>query len=811
MNGMLRRLLAAVTVVVWAAGASAQTELPRPEQPFAGKIGPTVAQSMPAFPKPVRAPEHAPNVLLILTDDVGFGAASTFGGPIPTPTLDKLAARGLKYNEFHTTAICSPTRAALLTGRNHHAVATGTLVDLASGYPGYCSIIPKSAATVATILRDNGYNTAFFGKHHNTPIWQTSAAGPFDRWPTGLGFEYFYGFIGGDTDQWAPALYRGTTRVETPHDDPTYILDRDLADDAIHWIHNQKAAGPDKPFFVYYAPGSAHAPHQAPKDWIARFRGQFDQGWDQVRKETYARQRAAGIIPEHAKLSSRPKEIPAWNELSADRKRIDARMMEVYAAMLSFQDAQIGRVLEELDRMGELDHTLLLFVEGDNGSSGEGGPEGTTNEIGHLANDVHDSDDWMLDRIDEMGGPHTYEIFPAGWAWAMDTPFPWFKQIGSHLGGMRNGLVVSWPDRIQNVGGMRSQFHHVVDILPTILDAASVETPKIVEGVAQQRVDGVSMTYSFGSADAPDRHTTQYFELHGNRAIYHDGWLANTTPQRMPWTVAKAPVPGAVAPESFPWELYDLKHDYSQAVDLASKAPERLKELHALFLKQAEANQVLPIHEPSAIDTTISIRKTYGTPRTQFLFWGKEVSVSRSAWPPIFGQSFRITASVTTRKGERDGVLVAAGSLFGGWSFYLEEGRPVAHEAVSQKPEDQFRVAAREAVPQGDATVRFEFKQDPGMPGSGGTLQIDINGEEVAQGRIDRTILLPAGIGETFDVGLDTGARVTDDYAGEGAFTGQIHKVVVEVTPPGAPEPHGGTQGVSAPDRPAGQEGAPLE
>ncbi|MGH6781064.1 MAG: arylsulfatase, partial [Sphingomonadaceae bacterium] len=531
----MRRLLSGLLLVASPAVAQTGTILPVPEAPFAGKIGETYADSVAAMPKPVRAPAGAPNVLLILTDDVGFAAASTFGGPVPTPSLDRLAARGLIYNRFHTTAMCSPTRASLLTGRNHHAVATGLITDLATGFPGYWATIPRSAATVAEILRQNGWNTGFFGKHHNVPGALTSAAGPFDLWPTGLGFEYFYGFVGGDTNQWRPKLYRGTTPVEHRHH-PDRTLDSDLSTDLIHWIHNQQAAAPDKPFFAYLAPGSAHAPHQAPADWIARFKGKFDQGWDRLREESFARQKALGIIPADTALTPRPEAVPAWDSLSPDERRVHARMMEVYAGMLAYQDAEIGRVLAELDRMGEAENTLVLFIEGDNGASAEGGPEGDSNEIGVLANGVREDTGWLLKLMPEMGGPESYQIFSAGWAWATNAPFAWTKQVASHLGGIRNGLVVSWPKGIA-ARGIRSQFSHVTDIMPTILDATGVAMPRAVNGAEQQRVDGVSLTYSFADADAPERHRTQYFELMGNRGIYADGWFANTTPRRAPWDV----------------------------------------------------------------------------------------------------------------------------------------------------------------------------------------------------------------------------------------------------------------------------------
>jgi arylsulfatase A-like enzyme len=777
-------LLVASTVMMATVGAQAQTPtdlavaLPKPATPFAGKIGRTAATSVADWPKAVTPPAHAPNILLVLTDDVGFAASSTFGGLIPTPNLDRLAARGLKYNEFHTTAMCSPTRAALLTGRNHQAVGTGLVVDISTGYPGYWSVIPKSAATVAEVLKDNGYNTAFFGKHHNVPAWQASAAGPFDLWPTGLGFEYFYGFIGGDNNQWQPKLYRNTTAVDDKTHGSGQTLDHELADEAIDWIHNQKAAAPDKPFFVYYAPGSGHAPHQAPPEWIARFKGKFDQGWDKTREDIFTRQKALGVIPADAALTPRPAALPAWDSLTVDQKRLDARYMEVFAAMLSYQDAQVGRVLDELDRMGQRDNTLVIFIEGDNGASGEGTPAGLTNEIGQFANGAHDNPGWLMDTMDHMGGPHSYELYPSGWAWAMDTPFQWMKQVASHLGGMRNGLVISWPDRIRQTGQVRPQFTHVIDIAPTILEAVGLHEPGAVNGVPQQRVDGTSLAYTFDDARAPTRHTTQYFEMIGNRAIYKDGWLANTKPRRLPWEMS---APAGDAETSYQWELYDLNHDYSQSKDLAAAQPEKLKALQTLWTSEAERNNVFPIDDSFGPTRAIKARVAHYSPRLNFVYWGKNISISDVAAPNVAARSFSLMADVVLPTDHETGVIAATGSWFGGWSFYLQNGKPVGLEAFSQQPQDQFRIASKVALPAGPATIRYDFAYDGGGLGKGGTLTISVNGHAVAQGRIDRTILVTAGLGETFDIGRDTGAPVSEDYKDQGLFSGEIRKVAVDL------------------------------
>jgi arylsulfatase len=725
------------------------------------------------------APAGAPNVLLILTDDVGYAASATFGGPVPTPNLDRLAAAGLKYNQFHTTAICSPTRAALLTGRNHHAVATGTIVDAATGFPGYWSIIPRSAATIAEVLKDNGYNTAMFGKHHNVPGWQASAAGPFDLWPTGLGFEYFYGFIGGDTTQWNPKLYRGISPVVDPSINDRQPLDHALADDAIRWLHNQKANAPDKPFFMYYAPGSAHAPQQAPADWIARFKGKFDQGWDKVREESFARQKAMGLIPADTALTPRPAELPAWDSLTPVEKQVDARFMEVYAAEIAYQDAQVGRILDELARMGQADNTLVIFIEGDNGASGEGTLKGTIDEIGMLANKVEIDPIDLSHHLDTMGGPKTYELYPAGWAWAMDTPFQWMKQIASHFGGMRNGMVISWPARIKHTGEMRTQFGHVIDVAPTILDVAGIQSPTVVNGVPQQRVDGISLAYTFDDAAAPGRHTTQYFEQLGNRAIYQDGWIASTTPRRMPWS--NVTPPGNPATD-YNWELYDLSHDFSQAHDLARAEPAKLKELQDVFQQEAERNNVLPLDDSFGLPRSLKDRLQHMSRRTDFTYWGKGVSVSDQVEPSFAGRSFTLTATVTVPTARTTGVLAAAGSWFGGWSFYLKDGKPVAYESFSPAKADQFRIAASQAVKPGPAVIKFDFASDGGL-GKGGVMHISVDGKEVAQGRIDRTITVTAGLGETFDIGADTGAPVTDDYAAPGEYPGNIQKVDVHLAP----------------------------
>ena len=563
--------------------------LPAPEPKFRGVIGRKASESKPDFPEAVKAPGGAPNVLLIMTDDTGFGASSTFGGPIPTPTFERLADNGLRYNEFHTTALCSPTRAALLTGRNHHSVGMGNITEFATGYPGYTSIIPKSAGTIGNILVDNGYNTAWFGKHHLVPEWMQGPGGPFDQWAGGLGFEYFYGFLGGETDQWHPALFENTTPVLPPSGDPSYILIHDLADRAINWVRTQHAAAPDKPFFLYFAPGNGHAPHHAPKDWISKFKGQFDLGWDKVREETLARQNRLGVVPPGTLLTPRPKEIPAWDSLNDDQKKVYARMMEVYAAATAQCDYEIGRVMDSLQESGQLDNTLVIYLEGDNGASPEGTMQGTTNEVtGQVA---PESLEFLVSMIDQLGSDRTRNHYPIGWAHAMDAPFQWTKQVASHFGGTRNGLVISWPKRIKVGGEIRSQFHHVIDIVPTVLEAAGIQPPLRLNGTPQKPLEGVSMVYTFNDGKTPTRHTIQYFEMTANRALYHDGWIASTTPARLPWeTIGRAP-----DPDDYQWELYNLADDFSQAKNVAKENPEKLRDLQSLFSIEAAKYNVLPL------------------------------------------------------------------------------------------------------------------------------------------------------------------------------------------------------------------------
>lgn len=768
---------ALLAVLLVPCGVGAETVvLPKPAPAFAGKIGRTYTESTPAFPEPVRAPAGAPNVMLILTDDIGFGTASTFGGPVPTPNLDRLAAQGLVYNRFHVTAMCSPTRAALLTGRNHHAVGNGTVVDLSTGYPGYIAVIPRSAASVAEVLRGNGYNTAFFGKHHNVPEARTSAAGPFDLWPTGLGFEYFYGFIGAETNQFTPALYRGTSPVKATERHGG-MLDKELADDAIDWIHLQQAAAPDKPFFIYYATGSGHEPHQAPKAWIEKFRGRFDAGWDRIGTETVARQKKMGLLPKDAEVTPRPEGIAAWDALTPDQKRINARMMEVAAAMLAYQDAQIGRIFDELQRMGQLDNTLILFIEGDNGAAAEAGPNGGTNPMAAAMNGMQESEAQLLAVLDEMGGPDTRQNYAYGWAWAMNRPFPLFKEYASHLGGTRNGLVVSWPAGIK-ARGLRTQYSHVTDIMPTILEAARVQAPDVVNGAPQQRIDGVSLAYSFEAPKAASRHTIQYYEMLGSQGIYHDGWLANTTPAHLPWKREQK----ETAPTDYAWELYDLEHDFAQTRNVAAQHPDKLKELQALFWSEAQRNQVLPLDPRLNMARFLAGEHPPRPQSDRYVYWGRNISLPAATAAPLLHNSFSLSADLVLPESGGDGVIVALGSKFGGWSFYLKDRRPVALMAATQLPGDSSRVAADTALPAGPVQVRFDFDYDGGA-NAGGLLRISVDGREVARGRIARTLSKLPEMTDTFDVGFDADTPVSADYADGGRLGAELRKVEVQIRP----------------------------
>ena len=786
-----RRLLGSSSVI--AASAVAATALPRtaasetpsvlppPEPPFQGKIGRTVKDSTPDFPKGIEAPAGAPNVLLILTDDVGFGATSTFGGPIQTPNFQRVADNGLRYNMYHTTALCSPTRAALITGRNHHSVASGDITEFATGYPGYNSLVPKSAGSVGAVLRENGYNTSWFGKMHNVPDWMSSQAGPFDLWPNGLGFEYFYGFLGGDSDQWHPALYENTKPIEPYFGNPNYILDVDLADKAIAWMRMQHALAPNKPWLLYYATGTAHAPHHAPKDWIAKYKGQFDQGCDKLREETLARQIKLGVVPPNAQLTKRPEQIPAWDSLSADQKRLFARMMEVYAGALSHADYNIGRLLDAVEQSGQMDNTLVIFMMGDNGASAEGSLQGTTNEVAINANSVQESIPFLLSMIDELGGPRTYNHYPVGWAHAMDTPMQWTKQVASHFGGTRNGMVISWPARIKDKGGLRSQFCHVIDITPTIYEAAKITPPKMLDGVEQRPLDGKSLVYTFDNATAQTQHGTQYFEMMGNRAIYKDGWMASTTPLRLPWiNVGYEP-----NPDDFKWELYNINEDFSQANNLAEKNPGKLKELQDAFDVEAKKYNVYPLDSSMASRADPAIRPSLTRGRNEFVYFPGMIRIPEGSAPDFKNKSWTLAAEVTIPQGGASGVLGTIGGRYGGWVLMVQDSKPLFAYALSNQPDHKFKVAADQPLAPGNHVVRVKFDYDGGGIGKGATATLLVDEKQVAQGRIPRTIGVRFSLDETFDVGQDTGTPVLEEYETQMPFpfTGTLTKFAVVLEP----------------------------
>jgi arylsulfatase len=754
---------------------SAQEVLPTPPAPFRGQVGLSVKDSKSDFPQPVQAPKGAPNIVLILLDDVGYGASSTFGGPCNTPTLDRLANNGLRYTRFHTTALSSPTRAALITGRNHHSVHTGVIMEVTTGYPGYDSVMGKDTATVAEVLKQKGWNTAWFGKNHNVPDWQTSQAGPFDLWPMGLGFEHFYGFLGGDTHQWRPAVYDGNRAVEPYIGNPDYNFDYDIADQAIRWIRNQKAVAPDKPFFCYYAPGATHAPHHPKKEWIAKYKGKFDQGWDKVREETLARQKKLGIVPVDTVLTPRHREIPAWDTLDAAQKRLSVRMMEIYAGYLEQTDYNVGRVLDAIDKLGQLNNTLVIYIVGDNGASTEGGIGGSANELAWV-NGLPENVESVLKKMDDLGTWKTYNHYPVGWAHAMDTPFQWAKQIASHFGGTRNGMVISWPARIKDQGGIRSQWHHTIDIAPTILEIAGLQQPSSVNGVAQKPIEGVSMNYTFDSPKAPSARRTQYFELGANRAIYHDGWVAATTPTAAPWVSLAG---GGDVINGYKWELYDIEKDFSEAVDLAAKYPDKLHDLQLLFYAEASKYNVLPLDDDKVQRMRGGIRPSLVAGRTSFTYYPGNTRIPEGALPDVKNKSWSLSAEIVVKKAGDQGIIITQGGLFSGWALYLDRGKPVFHYNFVNT--DHTRIASPGVLAPGKHTIVWDFKYDGGGIGKGGSGTLSVDGKQVAQSRIEKTVPGRFSFDECLDVGEDTGTPVTEDYDVPFKFTGEIEKVVVNL------------------------------
>ncbi|MFO0910136.1 MAG: arylsulfatase [Isosphaeraceae bacterium] len=764
--------------------------LPQADPPFGGVSPRTLAGAKPEFAPPVRAPKNAPNVLLVLVDDAGFGNPSTFGGPCQTPSLSMLAEGGLKYNRFHVTALCSPTRAALLSGRNHHAVGFGNIAEFAGGWPGYNATWPKSAASLARLLQGNGYSTAAFGKWHLTPDDQQGPAGPFDRWPCGLGFDHFYGFLGGASGQYDPVLTQDNTIIGVPTKKDYYLPD-DLTERTIRWIHDQKAQSPDKPFFIYYATGATHSPHHVPKPWADRYKGKFDQGWDKLREETFARQKALGVIPKDAMLTPRDPAFPAWDSLSAAEKAFYARQMEVYAGFQENTDYQIGRVVSAIDAMGERENTLVIVIWGDNGSSMEGTETGTFNEITTITG-IPIAPKEQLDLIalyggmDAWGGPVMQPHFSCAWAWAGNAPFRWGKQVASHLGGTRNPMVVSWPSKLKDRGGLRSQFTHVIDVAPTILEVAGIQAPKQVDGITQMPLHGTSFAYTFDSADAPERHTQQYFEIFGNRAIYKDGWLAAARLDRIPWrldpeTMARF-APGKWDPDHDPWELYDLRSDYSQSNNLAAKNPEKLEELKKLFWADAEKYQVTPLLAGFA--QFYGLKPPPTVERTRFTYYAGDENIGAGMIPPIYNRSFSITASLEVPEGAVEGVIVAESDVMGGFSLYVQDGKlKHTYSFLGIKLET---LTSADVLPTGKVQVRYEFAADaPGKPATGGKTRLLVNGKTVAEGRIASSVPLRFTTYAGMDIGRDNGEPVVPSYAAKSpfAFTGKIESVVFELVP----------------------------
>jgi arylsulfatase len=721
------------------------------------------------------APAGAPNVVIILIDDLGFGATAPFGGPIPTPTFDRLSQNGLRFTNFHTTALCSPTRAALKSGRNHHMCNMGFITEMATGMPGATGEIPNSVAPVAEMLRLNGYSTAAFGKWHETAAWETSVSGPYDRWPTHQGFDKFYGFIGGETNQWAPYLFDGVAPVELPND-PNYHFMADMTDKAVSWIGYQKAITPDKPFFCYFAPGATHAPHHVPKEWIAKWKGKFEQGWDKLREQTLARQIEQGVVPKGTKLAAKPDAIPDWDKLSQNEKTLFKHQVEVFAAYLDYTDHEIGRLIQSIEATGQLDNTLIFFIAGDNGTSGEGGRNGMFNEYTYF-NGVPEKVEDMLKVMDKWGDPDTYPHMAAGWAVAFDAPFGWMKQVASDFGGTRNGMVVHWPKRIKTKGEFRTQFGHVIDVAPTILEAAGLPEPKIVNGTVQIPMQGTSLVYTFDHADAKERHSTQYFEITGNRAIYHEGWLARTI-HKAPWEPkGRHPFKEDV------WELYNVRSDFSLAEDLAAKNPAKVKELEKIFMKEAEKNHVLPLDDrflERAIPALVNRPDLMGKRASLTLAEGM-TGMMENVFINVKNKSKTITAEVVVPENGCNGTIIAQGGRFGGWSLYVKDGVP-GYDYNFLGLQRSTVTASRKLAP-GKATIRFRFDYAGGGMGKGGSGTLFINDEKVGEGPIVHTEPAFFSADETADVGIDLGTPVVEAIGSEARskFTGHIPRLTIEV------------------------------
>jgi arylsulfatase A-like enzyme len=754
-------------------------QLPAPEPKFGGVIKETLDGSKTWWPPRIVPPKGAPNVLLIMTDDQGYGVPGTFGGVIPTPALDRIAKSGLRYIEFNSTALCSPTRAALITGRNHHSVGFGVITELSTGFPGYDSIVGPDNATIGRILKDNGYATSWFGKDHNVPAFQYSIAGPFDQWPSGMGFDYFYGFLGGETDQWTPYLWENNRQIFPFAGKPGYNLITDMADKAIDYMRGLKASAPDSPWFVYYVPGGSHSPHQPKQEWIDKFHGKFDMGWNTMRDQIFANQKRLGVVPANAKLTPWPDSLPKWDSLSAEQKKLFARQAEVYAGYTAYTDNEIGRVIQQVEDMGELDNTLIIYIDGDNGTSPEGTLSGTPNQWtsynGILDFPIAD----QMKFYDAWGSAATYPHMAVAWAWAFDTPFKFTKQIASHFGGTRQGLAISWPGHIDDPGGIRTQFHHIIDIVPTILEATGIKAPEYVDGIKQKPIEGVSMAYTFkkANANAPTTHHTQYFEMISNRGIFQDGWYANTTPPHGPW-ILNAPLP---APNDYKWELYNLAEDYSQYNDLAAKMPDKLKEMRKLFDQEAVKYNVLPL-DNRTFARAVEPRPSATAGKTVFTYTGVNPGIDIATAPNIIGRSYTITADVTVPEGGGDGMLVTTGGRWGGFGLYILKGHPVFDYNMLILA--QYRWEGKRPLSAGKHTLVFDYTYDgPGIA-KGGTGVLKVDGQVVDTQKQPNSVAFLQVSDETFDVGVDTRTGVNDkDYQVPFAFDGKIDKLTFNLGP----------------------------
>ena len=772
------------------------SQLPAPPQKFGGKIERATKGSQPYWPARIVPPKDAPNVLLIMTDDSGYGVPSTFGGVIPTPALDRIANNGLRYTHFHSTALCSPTRAALITGRNHHSVGFGVIAEQATGYPGYDSFITKDKATIGKILKDNGYRTSWFGKNHNTPSFQASAIGPFDQWPTGMGFEYFYGFMGGDTNQWQPDnLARNTTYIYPFQGNPSYNLTTAMADEAIAYMNQVNTLTPDQPFFVYYVPGGTHAPHHPTPEWIQKISDMhlFDQGWNKLREQIFENQKKLGVIPQNAKMTPWPKDLlKEWDQLTPDEKKMFIRQVDVFAAYVAYTDHEIGRVIQAVEDMGKLDNTLIIYINGDNGTSAEGTLIGTPNEVA-MFNGVEVPVEAQLKNFyDVWGSDKTYNHMAVPWAWAFNTPFSWTKQVASHFGGTKQGMAISWPKVITDKGGIRNQFHHVIDVVPTILEATQIKQPKVVDGIRQSPIEGVSMMYTFDqkNANAPSTHKTQYFEMMGDHAIYHDGWMASSKVMRPPWDIS-----GGVGadPAAYSWELYDLHNDWTQYEDVAAKNPAKLKEMQNLFWVEANKYQVLPL-DSTVVTRLITPKPSITAGRNVFTWSAPLTGTPNGDAPSVLNASYNFKAEVEIPENGAEGMLITQGGRFAGYGFYLLKGKPVFLWNLVGL--ERVKWEGSEALASGKHTLEFDFKYDGlgmgtlafnNMSGIGrsGTGVLKVDGKEMASQKMERTIPFILAWDENLDVGSDTGTPVADqDYQVPFAFTGKIDKITLTIDRP---------------------------